>query len=132
MLKSENSFSNINIYRAGIVVINEMGLDPGIDHLTVMNILERERADPNFSSVVSFKSYCGALPAPESSNNSLGYKFSWSPKGVLRAAGNDARFLYDGKEIKVSGKHLMLANKKLRDYPGFAFEMVRLSTIFNN
>ncbi|KAL0477558.1 alpha-aminoadipic semialdehyde synthase [Acrasis kona] len=110
--------------QAGIMILNEMGLDPGIDHLTVMNILSRERLDSNFDSLVSFKSYCGALPSPDHSNNALGYKFSWSPKGVLRAAGNDALFLYDSNKVQIPGKYLMMANKKLSQYPGFAFEMI--------
>ena len=46
---------------------------------------------------MSFTSFCGGLPAPECADVPLHYKFSWSPKGVLLAAMNDARFLIDGK-----------------------------------
>ena len=47
--------------------------------------------------IISFTSYCGGLPAPEDSNNPLGYKFSWSARGVLLAATNSAKFIEDGK-----------------------------------
>lgn len=47
--------------------------------------------------VRSFVSWCGGLPAPEASNVPLGYKFSWSPRGVLTASGNDAVYWADGK-----------------------------------
>jgi len=51
--------------------------------------------------IVSFMSYCGGLPAPEANTNPLGYKFSWAPKGVLKAAGNGAKYMKDGKIIEV-------------------------------
>jgi saccharopine dehydrogenase-like NADP-dependent oxidoreductase len=56
--------------------------------------------------VDGFMSYCGGLPAPEANDNPLGYKFSWSPRGVLLAARNPARYLRDGQEINVEGKNL--------------------------
>jgi len=66
---------------AGITVMNEIGLDPGIDHLyAVKTIDEVHKAG---GKITSFLSYCGGLPAPECSDNPLGYKFSWSSRGVL-------------------------------------------------
>ena len=53
--------------------------------------------------ILSFLSYCGGLPAPENSNNPLGYKFSWSPRGVLLALRNSARFYENGKIVDVDG-----------------------------
>ncbi|KAG9818554.1 saccharopine reductase, partial [Aureobasidium melanogenum] len=68
---------------AGITVMNEIGLDPGIDHLyAVKTIDEVHKAG---GKITSFLSYCGGLPAPECSDNPLGYKFSWSSRGVLLA-----------------------------------------------
>ncbi|KAG9658271.1 saccharopine reductase, partial [Aureobasidium melanogenum] len=65
---------------AGITVMNEIGLDPGIDHLyAVKTIDEVHKAG---GKITSFLSYCGGLPAPECSDNPLGYKFSWSSRGV--------------------------------------------------
>jgi saccharopine dehydrogenase-like NADP-dependent oxidoreductase len=56
--------------------------------------------------VTSFRSYCGGLPAPEANTNPFGYKFSWSPRGVLLAGRNSARYLKDGKEVAVPGPEL--------------------------
>ena len=72
------------------------GLDPGIDHCSAHALLARLRADGK--QVVGFTSFCGGLPAPEAAEGvPLGYKFSWSPRGVLRAAGEGARFRLGGK-----------------------------------
>lgn len=53
--------------------------------------------------MTSFVSFCGGLPAPEASENALRYKFSWSPKGVLLALMNSAKYLHDGKIINIPG-----------------------------
>ncbi|KAK7414780.1 saccharopine dehydrogenase (NADP+, L-glutamate-forming) [Neonectria punicea] len=90
---------------AGITVMNEIGLDPGIDHLYAVDIIDRVHKEGG--SVKSFKSFCGGLPAPENSDNPLGYKFSWSSRGVLLALKNNAKYLENGKEMNVSGVELM-------------------------
>jgi saccharopine dehydrogenase-like NADP-dependent oxidoreductase len=83
------------VKKAGIVVMNEIGLDPGIDHLYAIKMIEEVHSKGG--KIISFVSYCGGLPAPEASNNPLGYKFSWSSRGVLLALRNSARFWKDGK-----------------------------------
>jgi saccharopine dehydrogenase-like NADP-dependent oxidoreductase len=83
------------VEKAGIVVMNEIGLDPGIDHLYAIKVIDEVHS--NGGKILSFVSYCGGLPAPEASNNPLGYKFSWSSRGVLLALRNSARFWQDGK-----------------------------------
>lgn len=104
---------------AGIVVMNEIGLDPGLDHLyAVKTIDEVHRAG---GKIKSFLSYCGGLPSPEDSDNPLGYKFSWSSRGVLLALGNAAKFYKDGKIEEVSGEELMTLAKPYFIYPGYAF-----------
>ena len=80
---------------AGVMLMNELGLDPGIDHMEAMRIIDEVHAEGG--DVKSFKSYCGGLPAPEANDNPLGYKFSWSPRGVLLAGRNSAKFLKDGE-----------------------------------
>ena len=72
--------------------------------------------------VVSFLSYCGGLPAPEASNNPLGYKFSWSSRGVLLALRNDCKYWKDGKIMETPGAQLMDIAKPIYIYPAFAFE----------
>jgi saccharopine dehydrogenase (NADP+, L-glutamate forming) len=104
---------------AGITVMNEIGLDPGIDHLSaVLTIDEVHKAG---GKVLSFLSYCGGLPAPEASDNPLGYKFSWSSRGVLLALRNAAKFYRDGKVVEVEGPELMAEAKPYFIYPGYAF-----------
>jgi len=90
--------------RAGVIILNEMGLDPGIDHMSAMRIIHR--VWNNGGRVVSFYSYCGGLPAPEANTNPLGYKLSWSPRGVVLAGRNSARYLKDGKEVSVPSYEL--------------------------
>jgi saccharopine dehydrogenase (NADP+, L-glutamate forming) len=103
---------------AGITVLNEIGLDPGIDHLyAVKTITEVHKAG---GKIKSFLSYCGGLPAPEASDNPLGYKFSWSSRGVLLALGNDAKYYENGKIKEVAGKDLMGTAKPYFVYPGFS------------
>ncbi|PKY00371.1 saccharopine dehydrogenase [Aspergillus campestris IBT 28561] len=104
--------------KAGITVMNEIGLDPGIDHLYAVKTIEEVHAEGG--KITSFLSYCGGLPAPESSGNPLGYKFSWSPRGVLLALRNAASFYKDGKVVNVAGPDLMATAKPYHIYPGFA------------
>eukprot|EP00011_Vannellida_sp_DIVA3-517-6-12_P005797 CAMPEP_0114619978 /NCGR_PEP_ID=MMETSP0168-20121206/8484_1 /TAXON_ID=95228 ORGANISM="Vannella sp., Strain DIVA3 517/6/12" /NCGR_SAMPLE_ID=MMETSP0168 /ASSEMBLY_ACC=CAM_ASM_000044 /LENGTH=460 /DNA_ID=CAMNT_0001831147 /DNA_START=43 /DNA_END=1425 /DNA_ORIENTATION=- len=82
---------------AGIVMVNECGLDPGTDHMSAMRVIDSVRA--RGGHVESFLSICGGLPAPDCNNNPLGYKFSWAPRGVLLASRNQATFKRDGKEV---------------------------------
>lgn len=104
--------------KAGIIVFNEIGLDPGIDHLyAVKTIDEVHKAG---GKIKSFLSYCGGLPAPENSDNPLGYKFSWSSRGVLLALRNSARYWKDGKIEEVSSEDLMSTAKPYFIYPGYA------------
>jgi len=89
---------------AKILILNEIGVDPGIDHMSAMRIIHN--VTKNGGKVVSFKSYCGGLPAPEANTNPFGYKFSWSPRGVLMAGRNDAKYLENGKIVEIPGKNL--------------------------
>lgn len=89
---------------AGVTLLNEIGVDPGIDHMMSMQVIDRVHAQDG--QVVGFTSYAGGLPAPEANTNPLGYKFSWSPKGVLLAGKNPARFRRDGEVIEVPGPEL--------------------------
>ncbi|MDD8025814.1 MAG: saccharopine dehydrogenase C-terminal domain-containing protein [Acidobacteriota bacterium] len=101
--------------KAGITILNEMGLDPGIDHMEAMRLIHGVQASGG--TVLGFTSYCGGLPSPEANNNPFGYKFSWSPRGVLLAGTNDARYLKDGREIHVPGA-VLFDHYELLDVPG--------------
>ena len=100
--------------------MNEIGLDPGIDHLTAMETFDNVKN--NGGVITSFISWCGGLPAPQASNNPLGYKFSWSPKGVLLAGLNSAKYKWDGHIVEIPGKDLFANVKKVSIFKGFAFE----------
>ncbi len=101
--------------KAGILILNECGLDPGIDHMSAMKIIDD--VYDNGGKVVHFYSYCGGLPAPEDNDNPFGYKFSWSPKGVVLASRNSAKFLENGKLVEIEGKDLFL-NYRLEEIEG--------------
>lgn len=107
------------VKEAGITVMNEIGLDPGIDHLYAVKAIEDVHKEGG--KVTSFLSYCGGLPAPEASDNPLGYKFSWSSRGVLLALRNEAKYYKDGKVETIPGTELMGSAKPYFIYPGFAF-----------
>jgi saccharopine dehydrogenase (NADP+, L-glutamate forming) len=90
--------------KAGIIILNELGLDPGIDHMEAMRVIHEIRSQGG--ELLSFISFCGGLPAPEANTNPFGYKFSWSPVGVLLAGKNSARYLLEGKEVQISSEKL--------------------------
>jgi len=89
---------------AGLLFLNEIGLDPGIDHMTAMRIIDHIHGKGG--KVEEFYSLCGALPAPESADNPLRYKFSWSPKGVILASRNSAQYLKKGRKIYIEPSYL--------------------------
>ena len=89
---------------AGVILLNEIGVDPGIDHMSAMKVIHG--VEQNGGRIASFVSWCGGLPAPEANDNPFGYKFSWSPKGVLLAGRNPARFQKEGKIVEIPGGEL--------------------------
>ena len=107
---------------AGILILNEVGLDPGIDHMEAMRIIHE--VEEKGGEILSFTSYCGGLPAPEANTNPFGYKFSWSPTGVLLAGKNSAQYLKDGQEISIPPKdlfdnYLVINIESLGEFEGY-------------
>jgi hypothetical protein len=86
---------------AGVAVVNEVGLDPGIDHLMAHRLVADYRASPAFApdNVLSFQSLCGGLPKEP---NALRYKFSWSPVGVLKALRAPSRSIRNFTELEMA------------------------------
>lgn len=79
----------------GLIFMNECGLDPGIDHMSAMKVLDEIREKGG--NPVHFESFCGGLVAPESDDNIWNYKFSWNPRNVVVAGqGGAAKFLQQG------------------------------------
>ncbi|MFA9229685.1 MAG: saccharopine dehydrogenase family protein [Microgenomates group bacterium] len=85
----------------GLVSVNEVGLDPGIDHLMAHDLVARYRASKGYhaDNVLSFFSYCGGVPKIP---NPFRYKFSWAPVGVLKALRSPSRSLRDFSELRVA------------------------------
>jgi saccharopine dehydrogenase-like NADP-dependent oxidoreductase len=98
-VKPEMQLLDTPAKEAGIILLNEMGLDPGIDHMSAMRIIDQVHG--RGGAILEFYSICGALPAPEAADNPFKYKFSWSPKGVVLAGNNDAVFLRHGKVVEI-------------------------------
>jgi saccharopine dehydrogenase (NADP+, L-glutamate forming) len=88
----------------GVTVLNEIGVDPGLDHMSAMRVIDGARR--RGGQIVSFRSYCGGLPAPEANDNPFGYKFSWAPRGVLMASRNGAQYLQDGRRVEIAPERL--------------------------
>lgn len=86
---------------AGLVSINEVGLDPGIDHLMAHDLVAQYRASKAYhvDNVLSFTSYCGGVPKIP---NAFRYKFSWAPLGVLKALRSPSRSLRNFSELRVA------------------------------
>ena len=90
--------------KAGIIILNEIGEDPGIDHMGAMQMINQVKQEGG--KITSFKSYGSGIPSFEHNNNPYGYKFSWSPRGLLKAGQTPAAYIKDGKKVEVSGADL--------------------------
>jgi len=88
----------------GLLFLNEVGVDPGLDHMEAVRFINEAKAQGK--KIISFVSYCGGLPAPEVRNNPFNYKFSWSPQGVLQACQREAHYLWQGRVVEVRGQDL--------------------------
>ncbi|WP_375560796.1 saccharopine dehydrogenase family protein [Bernardetia sp. OM2101] len=81
----------------GLLLLNEIGLDPGIDHLSAMQVLDKIRfhnqSEDEKAEITAFRSFTGGLLAPESDNNPWNYKFTWNPRNVVLAGQGTAKFI---------------------------------------
>ena len=100
------------VKEAGLMFMCEMGLDPGIDHMTANKIIHSIHRVAG--SIISFKSYCGGLIAPESDNNPWHYKFSWNPKNIITAGFGGAKYLQNGKHVEVPYEKMFEHTKKIK------------------
>ena len=88
----------------GLVFLCEMGLDPGIDHMSAMALLDEIRAKGG--TITSFRSHCGGLVAPESDDNPWHYKISWNPRNIIMAGKDGAHYRENGQEIHLPYEQL--------------------------
>ena len=103
-VKPEMQALNAEAKAAGVILLNEIGVDPGIDHMSAMEVIHQ--IAEKGGKLISFTSNTGGLPAPDANDNPLGYKFSWAPRGVVLAGKNPAKFLKDGEVVDVPGPEL--------------------------
>ena len=117
--------------KKGLVFMNEIGLDPGIDHMSAMQVIDKIKDAGG--KMLLFESFCGGIVAPESDNNLWNYKFTWNPRNVVLAGqGGAAMFIQEGTykyipyhklfrrseflEVKGSGKFEAIANRDSLKY----------------
>ena len=103
-VKPEMQALDAQAKEAGVILLNEIGVDPGIDHMSAMEVVHQIEAKGG--KLISFTSNTGGLPAPDANDNPFGYKFSWAPRGVVLAGKNPAKFLKDGEVVDVPGPEL--------------------------
>lgn len=102
---------------AGVVLMNEIGVDPGIDHLSAMKVLDEIRAEGG--KMLIFESFTGGLVAPESDDNPWGYKFSWNPRNVVLAgAAGAVKFKQEGM-YKYIPYHQLFRRTEVIEVPGY-------------
>lgn len=101
----------------GLVFMNEIGVDPGIDHMSAMQVIDRIR--DNGGKMILFESFCGGLVAPESDNNLWNYKFTWNPRNVVVAGqGGAAKFLQENT-YKYIPYHRLFRRTEFLEVEGF-------------
>jgi saccharopine dehydrogenase (NADP+, L-glutamate forming) len=100
---------------AGLVFLNEMGLDPGIDHMETMKLLSKVKAKGG--NLISLKSFGGGLIAPESDDNPWGYKITWNPMNVVMAGMASARYVKDEK-LKIVPYNRLFRDVRIVEVPG--------------
>ncbi|MEN8798356.1 MAG: saccharopine dehydrogenase C-terminal domain-containing protein [Flavobacteriaceae bacterium] len=100
----------------GLTFLNELGADPGIDHMNGMRSIDNIRQKGG--ELLAFTSYCGSLVAPESNDNPWGYKFTWSPMNVVTAGSGGACYYKKG-DFRCIPYHRLFTNPKIIDIPGF-------------
>ncbi|MEJ7913600.1 MAG: saccharopine dehydrogenase C-terminal domain-containing protein, partial [Chitinophagaceae bacterium] len=94
----------VNIKESGLLFLCEMGLDPGIDHMSAKKLIDSIHEEGG--KIVSFMSHCGGLVAPRSDSNPWHYKISWNPRNVVMAGKNGAVFKQNGVVISLTYKDL--------------------------
>lgn len=86
---------DVEARQKNLLLLNECGLDPGIDHASAMKVIHE--IQKKGGTITGFKSFCGGLVAPESNDNPWGYKFSWNPRNVVLAGQGTAQFIENNK-----------------------------------
>ncbi|RPJ79164.1 MAG: saccharopine dehydrogenase [Deltaproteobacteria bacterium] len=107
---------NKTAFEKDVLLLNEMGVDPGIDHMSAMQVIDRLKEEGN--RLIAFESATGGLVAPEYDDNPWRYKFTWAPFNVVTAGNRGARFLHNGK-FKHIPYHKLFRRYETIDIPGY-------------
>lgn len=107
------------IQQKGLLFLYEMGLDPGIDHMSAMDLIDRIKHSGG--SINSFKSHCGGLVSPESDNNPWHYKVSWNTRNIVLAGKSGAIFKENGQEINLGYEQVFTNNRSVKLVSGETF-----------
>lgn len=105
---------------AGVLVLNEIGLDPGIDHMSAMQVIDEIKADGG--KMIGFESYCGGLVATESDNNPWHYKISWNPRNIVLAGQGGSATFKDNGRIKLEPPHRVFRRLRPVDIDGCLYK----------
>jgi saccharopine dehydrogenase-like NADP-dependent oxidoreductase len=103
-----------------LIFMNEIGLDPGIDHLITHKVINQ--CEKNSSKIIHYESWCGAVCSPEFLDNPLLYKFSWSPRGALNALRNNVKQFIDNKVCIFDNQEFLKNPIRKKFHPCFNFE----------
>jgi saccharopine dehydrogenase (NADP+, L-glutamate forming) len=104
------------IEEKGLIFLAEMGLDPGIDHMSAMKMINKIKKEDG--TISSFKSHCGGLISPESDENPWHYKITWNPANVVMAGSAGAVYLEDANKIEIPYSEIFNDENNLVDVPG--------------
>ncbi|HET9431073.1 MAG TPA: saccharopine dehydrogenase C-terminal domain-containing protein, partial [Chitinophagaceae bacterium] len=99
------------IHQHKLLFLCEMGLDPGIDHMSAMQLIDSIRSEGG--ELISFKSHCGGLVAPESDDNPWHYKISWNPRNIIMAGKAGAHYRENGLEKKLLYEELFTTDRRI-------------------
>jgi len=100
----------------GVLLMNEVGVDPGIDHMSAMQVIDRLKVEG--SKLIAFESSTGGLVAPSFDNNPWKYKFTWAPRNVVLAGAAGARFLHNSR-FKYIPYHKLFSRYEIIDIPEY-------------
>lgn len=106
--------------QAGVLLLNEIGLDPGIDHMSAMQVIDNIKEKDG--ELTSFKSFCGGLVHPDYDTNPWNYKFTWNPRNVVLAGQGTAQYIKQGKYKYIPYARLFERTEKMSILDAGEFE----------
>ena len=116
-ISEEMKALNKDVKAKGLVFMNEIGLDPGVDHMSAMQIIDRIKESNG--KMLLFESFCGGLVAPESDTNLWNYKFTWNPRNVVLAGQGGAAMFIQENTYKYIPYHKLFRRTEFLNIDGY-------------